>query len=53
MYRIGNYIQCLIITCNKILKDYAVKVLHSTWQQIWKTQQCSQDWKMSVFIPIP
>ena len=36
MYRIGNYIQCLIITCNKILKDDAVKVLHSICQQIWK-----------------
>ena len=31
----------------------AVKVLHSTCQQIWKTQQWSQDWKKSVFIPIP
>jgi len=30
-----------------------VKVLHSICQQIWKTQQWSQDWKMSVFIPIP
>ena len=37
----------------KILKDGAVKVLHSICQQIWKTQQCPQDWKMSVFIPIP
>ena len=37
----------------KILKDNAVKVLHSIRQQIWKTQQCPQDWKMSVFIPIP
>ena len=32
----------------KILKDDAVKVLHSIRQQIWKTQQCPQDWKMSV-----
>ena len=32
---------------------YAVKVLHSTCQQIWKTQQWPQDWKRSVFIPIP
>ena len=31
----------------------AVKVLHSIWQQIWKTQQWPQDWKWSVFIPIP
>ena len=37
----------------QILKDDAVKVLHSTFQQIWKTQQWSQDWKRSVFIPIP
>ena len=33
--------------------NVAVKVLHSIWQQIWKTQQWSLDWKMSVFIPIP
>ena len=37
----------------QILKDDAVKVLQSTCQQIWKTQQCSQDWKRSVFIPNP
>ena len=37
----------------QILKDDALKVLHSTCQQIWKTQQWPQDWKMSVFIPIP
>ena len=37
----------------QILKDDAVKVLHSTYQQIWKTQQWPQDWKRSVFIPIP
>ena len=36
-----------------ILKDDALKVLHSICQQIWKTQQWSQDWKRSVFIPIP
>ena len=36
----------------QILKDDAVKVLHSICQQIWKTQQWSQDWKWSVFIPI-
>ena len=35
------------------LKDNALKVLHSTCQQIWKTQQWPQDWKRSVFIPIP
>ena len=37
----------------QVLKDDAVKVLHSICQQIWKTQQWQQDWKMSVFIPIP
>ena len=37
----------------QILKDDAVKVLHSTCQQFWKTQQWPQDWKRSVFIPIP
>ena len=36
----------------QILKDDAVKVLHSICQQIWKTQQWPQDWKRSVFIPI-
>ena len=37
----------------QILKDDAMKVLHSICQQIWKTQQGPQDWKRSVFIPIP
>ena len=37
----------------QILKDDAVKVLHSICQQIWKPQQWPQDWKRSVFIPIP
>ena len=37
----------------QILKDDAVKVLHSICQQIWRTQQWPQDWKRSVFIPIP
>ena len=37
----------------QILKDDAVKVLHTIRQQIWKTQQWPQDWKRSVFIPIP
>ena len=37
----------------KILKDNAVEVLHSVRQQIWKTQQWPQNWKRSVFIPIP
>ena len=36
----------------QILKDDAIKVLHSICQQIWKTQQWPQDWKRSVFIPI-
>ena len=37
----------------QILKDDVVKVLHLIFQQIWKTQQWPQDWKRSVFIPIP
>ena len=37
----------------QILKDDVVKMQHSICQQIWKTQQWPQDWKMSVFIPIP
>ena len=37
----------------QILEDDAVKVFHSICQQIWKTQQWPQDWKRSVFIPIP
>ena len=37
----------------QILKDDVLKVLHSVYQQIWRTQQWSQDWKRSVFIPIP
>ena len=37
----------------QILKDDAMKVLHSICQQTWKTQQWPQDWKRSVFIPIP
>ena len=37
----------------QILTDDSVKVLHSIYQQIWKTQQWPQDWKRSVFIPIP
>ena len=37
----------------KILKEDVVKVLNSIYQQIWKTQQWPQDWKRSVFIPIP
>ena len=37
----------------KIVKDDSVKVLHSVCQQVWKIQQWTQDWKRSVFIPIP
>ena len=37
----------------KILDDDAVKVLYSVYQQLWKTHQWPQDWKRSVFIPIP
>ena len=37
----------------QILKDYAIKVLYPICQHIWKTQQWPQDWKRSVFIPIP
>ena len=40
------------LSCLKILKNEAVKVLHSICQQIWKTQQWPQCWKRSVFIPI-
>ena len=43
----------ILVELFQILKDDAVKVLHSICQQIWKAQQWSQDWKRSVFIPIP
>ena len=43
----------ILVELSQILKDDAVKVLHSICQQIWKTQQWLQDWNMSVFIPIP
>ena len=43
----------ILVEIFQILKDDAVKVLHSLCQQIWKTQQWPQDWKRSVFIPIP
>ena len=42
----------ILVELFQILKEDAVKVLHSTCQQIWKTQQWPQDWKRSVFIPI-
>ena len=43
----------ILIEVFQIPKDDAVKVLHSIWQQIWKTQQWPWDWKSSVFIPTP
>ena len=43
----------ILVELFQIPKDNAVKVLHSIRQQIWKTQQWPQDWKRSVFIPIP
>ena len=43
----------ILVELFQILKDNAVKVLHSICQQIWKTQQWPQDWKRSVFIPTP
>ena len=43
----------ILVELFQILKDDAVKVLHSICQQIWKTQQWPQDWKWSVFISIP
>ena len=43
----------ILVELFQILKDDAVKVLHSICQHIWKTQKWPQDWKRSVFIPIP
>ena len=43
----------ILVELFQILKDDAIKVLHSICQQIWKTQQWPQDWKRSVFTPIP
>jgi len=43
----------ILVVLFQILKDDAVKVLHSICQQLWRTQQGPQDWKRSVFIPIP
>ena len=43
----------ILVELFQILKDDAVKVMHSICQQIWKTQQWPQDWKRSVFISIP
>ena len=49
----GDGIPDWIVELFQILKDDAVKVLHSICQQTWKTQQWPQDWKGSVFIPVP
>ena len=43
----------ILVELFQILKDDAMKMLHSIFQQVWKTQQWLQDWKRSVFIPIP
>ena len=43
----------ILVELFQILKDDAMKVLHSICQQIWKTQQWPQDWKRAVFIPVP
>ena len=51
LYSFSPYIS--VFNPFSILKDDAVKVLHSICQQVWKTQQWPQDWKMSVFIPTP
>ena len=45
--------QLIPVELFQVLKAYAVKVLHSICQQNWKTQKRTQDWKRSVFIPIP
>ena len=50
---LGLKLNSEIVELFQIIKDYAVKVLHLICQQIWKTQQWPQDWKRSVFIPIP
>ena len=49
----GDNIDGIPFELFQILKDDAVRVVHSICQQIWKTQQWPQDWKTSVFIPIP
>ena len=52
--RLQQYANCEIpAELFQVLKDDAVEVLHSIWQQIWQTQQWPQNWKRSVFIPIP
>ena len=49
----GNGDDRIPVKLFQVLKDNAIKVFHSICQQIWKTQQWPQDWKWSVFIPIP
>ena len=49
--KLGKFVE-FQLSCLKFLKNEAVKVLHSVCHQIWKTQQCPQYWKRSVFIPI-
>ena len=49
----ANGVDGIRVELFQILKDDAVTILHAICQQIWKTQQWPQDWKISVFIPIP
>ena len=53
MHYINKASRGILVELFQILKDDAVKVLHSVCQQIWITQQWSQNWKRSVFIPVP
>ena len=52
-WALGSTTNGIPVELSQILKDDAVNVLYSICQQIWKTQQWPQDWKRSVFIPIP
>ena len=52
-WALGSFTTKKLMELFQILKDDAVKVLNSICQQIWRTQQWPQDWKRSVFIPIP
>ena len=52
-WALGTIPRTKLVEVMKLLKDDAVKVLHSICQQIWKTLQWPQDWKRSVFIPVP
>ena len=53
LFRQHIFIRSAILFFEMILQDDAVRICHSICQQIWKTQQWPQDWKKSVFIPIP